>query len=344
MKNALFAAAAALLFAGCAGGSSSVPPAPAPTVGATTAPKATPSPVASATPVPLSSPTATASAAPTATAVPLSLRVIGGAPTTATVAQLQSAGRTAASARRAQAQGVANGLPLLVESSGMVATWSSDQAIWVTNAQTSANIPETSGTITSSGNLPIDNPGFEPISCVGQATGACILHPTAWTFGTTSANGKPVGQQTISISFSDGTTGSTFDDIYDGWNLPCNAGWAYVNGVPLATTTEAASDVYADCVNGNIDFPKGAIILSQPVADQYGNTATILPQFTAAPVFAAQSGLMPMTAIQSGALLAIQTQDGGYAKVYFENQPGSTAVNAAQGMSLHSQANGSFAF
>jgi hypothetical protein len=273
---------------------------------------------------------------------------MGGAPLTATVAQLATARRGAQS--KALAQGTANGLPVLVESSGMVAQWAGDVGVWTVNAQTQANIPETGLTVTPSGNLPINDPGPQPLSCLGQVSGICVVHPTAWTFGTSSANGKPVGQQTITITFADGTTGTTYDDIYDGWNLPCNAGWAYVSGVPVAQTAKATSDVYADCVNGNIDFPMGAYVLSNPSPDQYGNIATILPQFTAQPIFSAANAVVAMTSIQGGMLFAIQTQDGGYAKVYFTSQPNPAAqstgatASSVSGMSLHAQSNGTFAY
>jgi hypothetical protein len=302
-------------------------------------------PAPAQSPVPGPTSTANPTASPTATPVPQALRQIGGAPTTATVAQLARVHRRAQSNAT---QGVTNGLPILVESSGMVASWAGDVGVWTVNAQTQANIAETSLTVVPSGNLPINNPGPQPISCLEAVSAICIVHPTAWTFGTStfgtsSANGKPVGQQTIAVTFSDGTTGTTFDDVYDGWNLPCNAGWAYVGGVPVAQATAATSDVYADCVNGNIDFPKGAYVLSNPSPDQYGNTATILPQFTAAPIFSAANGVVSMASIQAGVLFALNTQDGGFAKVYFTNAPGSGSINSANGMALHSQTNGSFA-
>ena len=171
------------------------------------------------------------------TSVPLSSKRIGGAPLTATLAQLNSG-------RRTQSQGVTNGLPILVESSGMIAAWAGDQAVWVTSSITNADVAEASGTITPSGTLPITNPGFAPLSCLGSVSAVCITHPTGFEFGTSSANGKSVGKQTLAIAFNDGTSGTTADYVYDGWSLPCNTGFAYVSGVPVAQATQATSDVY----------------------------------------------------------------------------------------------------
>jgi hypothetical protein len=310
----------------------------------TPAPSATFAPTAIPTGVPTVAPTATTTTAPTAspTPVPLALKVIGGAPISATASQLSNARRTAQA--KTQAQGVTNGLPILVESSGMVAAYGGTQVTWVTNAQTSTDVAESSATITPSGALPINNPGITPLNCVGSLTAVCVVHPLGWNWGTSSINGKPVGKQTLSVSFSDGTSGSTFDYIYDGWNLPCNSGWAYVSGVPVAQATKATSDVYADCVNGNIDFPLGAYVLSQPSADQYGRYETQMPNFTAQPIFSAANAVVSMKSISPGIIFAINTQDGGFAKVYFGTSASSTTTNAASGMALHSSGTGAFDF
>jgi hypothetical protein len=286
-----------------------------------------------------STPTSIPSISPTS--VPLSLKQIAGAPLSATASQLSTTRRTAQA--KTLSQGVENGLPVLVESSGQAATWAGSQTVWVTNTATGQDIAETGLTVTPSGTLAINNTAPEPLSCLGQTTAICAIHPTAWEFGTTSANGKPVGQQTITETFADGTTGSTFDDVYDGWNLPCNSGWAYVNGVPVAQSSEATSDVYADCVNQNIDFPKGGYVLANPTPDQYGLTITIMPTLLAAPIFIADTAVVPFASVAQGITFAIKTQDGGSAKVYFIAGAG-VAGNAATGLSLHSQANGSFAF
>ena len=275
--------------------------------------------------------------------MPLAQRVIGGAPLSATASQLANARRNAQA--HTEAQGVTNGLPILVESSGQVAAWAGDMTTWVSAQATAQDVPETGMTVTPSGNLALNNPAPAQ-SCLGSLAAACIAHPTAFTWGTSSANGKPVGKQTLTVAFADGTTGTTFDYVFDGWTLPCNTGWAYINGVPVSQTVKANSDVWADCVNANIDFPMGGLVLSQPSADQYGNFATIMPQFTAAPVIAVLNGIVSMSSISQGIVFAVETQDGGTAKVYFTGAgvPGSPTGTGANGMSLHSSPNGTYAF
>jgi hypothetical protein len=270
--------------------------------------------------------------------VPLSQRAIAGAPLSATISQLSRI-RTQS---LTQAQGVTNGLPILVESSGMVATWAGSMVTWVTNAATSQDVPQTSGVITATSGLPINNPGFTQ-ACIGSLAAACIVHPTAWTFGTSSANGKTVGKQTLNIAFGDGTTGQTFDYVYDGWNLPCNSGWVYTNGVPVANAVKATSDIYADCVAQTIVFPKGAVAFGVPTQDQYGRAETIMPTITAAIFIGSATVNFPMASVGQGQVYGINTQDGGMAKVYFLAGAG-VAINAAAGMSLHANANGTYPF
>jgi hypothetical protein len=159
---------------------------------------------------------------------------------------------------------------------------------------------------------------------------------------------RPIGQQTISIQYADGTAGTMIDDIYQGWYLTCGTGWVFVNGVPTATTSSAASDVYADCTNANIVFPHGGVLMSNPVQDKYGRYETLFPTLTAAPLFIAQIVNVPMASIAAGEVLGIQTLDGGAAKVYFTSQVnpspniGSTTGVSAEGMAMHTNGSGSF--
>lgn len=310
-------------------------PVPTPTAGATAAPTVAP------TTAPTSTPTVAPTAAPTP--VPLALRQIGGAPLTATASQLSNAHRNAQT--KTQAQGVTNGLPILVESSGMIAAWAGDIGVWTSNVQTSQDIPQMGLTVTPSGALALNNPA--PLqSCLGSVSAVCTVHPTAWTFGTSSANGKPVGKQTITVAFADGTIGTTFDYVYDGWSLPCNTGFAYIGGVPIAQATRATSDIYADCVAANIVLTQGGLLISNPTQDQYGRTETFMPTITAAFIINSLITNVPMAAIAPGTVLGIQTRDGGFAKVYFTGAgvPGLPAGIGASGMVLHSQLNGTFAF
>jgi hypothetical protein len=269
---------------------------------------------------------------------------MGGAPLTATAAQLSTARARSRTQARILAQGTENGLPILVESSGMVASWAGDQAVWVMNAQTQQDIPETSGTITPSGNLPISNPAFAPLSCIGSVSAVCIAHPLGWEFGTSSANGKPVGKQTITVAFADGTISSSHAYIYDGWTIACNAGFAYVGGVPVAQATKATSDVYADCTNNNLVFPMGAVLYSQPVQDQFGLTQTIMPTITAAIAFVVSNVNYPMPSTIGGQVYGIATRDGGFAKIYLTAGAGQGLLSSASGMSLHANVDGTYPF
>lgn len=326
-----------LALAACSSGGGSAP-VPTPSIAPIAVASATPTAKPSASPVATTSPTIapTPSPTPSPSPVPLAQRVLGGAPLAATASQLANSRRTA------KAQGTANGLPILVESSGMVAAWSGDMTTWVSAQTTAQDVPETGMTVTPSGTLALNNPAPAQ-SCLGSLAAACIAHPTAFTWGTSSANGKSVGKQTLTVAFADGTTGTSFDYVYDGWTLPCNAGWAYVGGVPVAQATRATSDVFADCVAGNIVLTQGGMLVANASQDQYGRTETIMPTITAAFIISSLITNVPMAAIAPGTVLGIQTRDGGFAKVYFTNGAG-VAVTAANGMSLHSNLTGAFDF
>ena len=339
MTRSLLALVLVAGLAACSGGASS--PVPVAHSAPSSAPSAMPAASAApSTPSPTAAPTAPATAAPTASPVPLNQRVIAGAPLSATASQLANARRNAQA--HTLAQGVTNGLPILVESSGMVAAWAGDMTTWVSAQATAQDVPETGMTVTPSGTLALNNPAPAQ-SCLGSLAAACIVHPTAFTWGTSSANGKPVGKQTLTVAFADGTTGTSFDYVYDGWTLPCNAGWAYVGGVPVAQATRATSDVYADCAAGNIVFPRGGMLFLNPTQDQYGRTETIMPTVLAAINISVFTTNIPMASTTQGQVYGIATQDGGFAKIYFDGAAGSGAINSAQGMSLHAKADGTYA-
>jgi hypothetical protein len=257
----------------------------------------------------------------------------------ATISQLSRI-RTQA---KTQAQGVTNGVPLLVESSGSAALSAGTFVTWVSNIQNAQDIPETSGQITATGGLLINNPGFSQ-ACVASLAAACVVHPTGWQFGTDSGQTKPLGKQTLTIAFGDGITTTTNDFVYPGWRLACNAGWSFVGGVITPQATKAASDVYADCVNGNMVFPQGATLFSNPMQDQYGRFETVMPTLTSAFVVNSLITNVPMTAVAQGAVFGILTHDGGFAKVYFTSGAGNGTVISAEGMTLHANADGSYAY
>jgi hypothetical protein len=178
-------------------------------------------------------------------------------------------------------------------------------------------------------------------TCHGRGTAA---HPLGWEFGTSSANGKPVGKQTITVAFADGTISSSHAYIYDGWTIACNAGFAYVGGVPVAQATKATSDVYADCTNNNLVFPMGAVLYSQPVQDQFGLTQTIMPTITAAIAFVVSNVNYPMPSTIGGQVYGIATRDGGFAKIYLTAGAGQGLLSSASGMSLHANVDGTYPF
>lgn len=312
-------------------------PSSSPLPGATATPSPVPTIAATATPTPI--PTAIPTVAPTATptpvptAIPLSLKSIKGAPLSATVSQLSNV-------RRTQSQGTNNGIPILVESSGAFTLWAGDFVNWVSNAQDGKDVAETSGTITATNNLTLNNPGFAPLSCLGSNSAACIVHPMGWEFGTAQSGTKPVGKQMVSIAFGDGVMGTTFDYVYDGWSLTCNTGWAYQGGVPVPQATVATSDVYLDCVNSVLKFTQGGVLMANPSQDVYGRYETAFPSTTAAFIQNSLFVNAPFASITQGQIFGIGTHDGGNAKVYI-NSGVSTILT---GMALHAQSDFSYAF
>lgn len=227
----------------------------------------------------------------------------------------------------------------------MVTAWAGDMVSWVTNAANATDLAETGLTVTPSGTLALNNPGPTPLNCATSVSAACVVHPLGWDWGTSSANGKPVGQQTLTVAFADGTTGTTTDDVYDGFALPCNSGFVFQSGVPVATSTEVGSDVYANCITGNIQFPEGAVLFLNPSQDQYGRYETIMPTVLAEIAITVATVNFPFASIAEGQVYGINTQDGGMAKVYFsETASAGSPINATLGMALHSNSNGTYAF
>lgn len=328
--------------AGCGGGGSTATPfqqlpvvVPNPIVSMTPAPQVS-------TPVPSSIPTLAPTAAPTATPVPLAQRVLGAAPLNSTPSIL-SIGR-----RTSQSQGVSNGLPILVEGAGSAGQWAGTIVSWVGNsAQAGQDIAETSGSIVASNGLAVNNPGFAPVNCA-TSNGWCGPHPSAFAFGTSSdPTAKPLGKQTLTLTYGDGTSGAITDYVYPGFALHCGQGFVFNGGAVTLAASQATSDVYADCTNTNVIFPKGGRVFSQPLQDTYGRFETVMPTLTAAPVFGSIIVNVPMASITAGIVFAVQTQDGGFAKVYFSSGAVSLTVPAGlisiEGMSLHSSG-GPFAY
>lgn len=331
--------------ADCSGGSPAAIPAPvvavatvAPSTTPTVGPSASPTASASPAPTPTHSTTPTASPSPVAAATPLApLKVLRAAPLSANPVGLSFL-------RRPQAGGVTSSLPILVESSGTSALWAGNFIVWVTDANTGLDVAEQTGTITATNGVPVSNPAFSSIACPATSSTWCAVHPLGWQFGTSSTNNKPVGKQTLTVTFGDGLSGQIPDYIYDGWSIPCNTGIVYAGAHVNTTTTQATSDVYADCAHTNMVFPKGAILYSNPVSDSYGRTETILPTITNAIFLSSAVINVPMVSFAAGQVYGINTQDGGMAKVYFTSQPGLGTLSSASGMSLYANPNGTYAF
>lgn len=329
------------LCSGCGGGGGTAPAPVSAASAPVTTPTAAPSGLASASPAPSATPThaATASPSPGPTATPTiaPLKVLRAAPLSANPVGLSFL-------RRPQAGGVTSSLPTLIESAGVIGEWAGNFVVWVTDASTGLDVSETGGTMTATNGVPVNNPAFQSLACPGTSSLWCAAHPLGWWFGTASTATKPVGKQTITVSFADGVSGSITDYIYDGWNLPCNSGWAYQGGVPVAQATLATSDVYADCVTGTIKFTQGAVLIGSPVQDSYGRYEAAMPSVTAAFLVNSLFVNVPMAGIAQGQIFGMQTRDGGFAKVYMTNGASPTAINAASGMSLHAKTDGSYAF
>ena len=103
-------------------------------------------------------------------------------------------------------------------------------------------------TTSTTNGLPIDDPVISTVC--GQFGGGpsstwCLAHPSAFVFGTDSGlTTKPIGKQTITITYGDGTIGTFTDYVYDGWQIACGQSLAYVSGVPTIVTSNP--DVTAD--------------------------------------------------------------------------------------------------
>lgn len=322
MKSLMFLGAV-LLCAGCSGGSNL-----ATTAIPTTAPTAVPSPIVS--PTPGASPTVAPSNSPAAIQ-----NIVSNAP-------LTSAPALTPSSLRRIAQTLAPPTTV-VESSGTAAIVAGTFVTWASSPITHLDVPEASLNIAATNALPISNPGPTPLSCITSITSPqwCSAHPTGWYYGTDSGiNTKPVGKQTITIAFGDGSTGTVTDYVYNGWLMACGQSLAYQNGV-MATVSSNAADVTYDCTNNQVIFPHGVVTAAASQTDIYGRTETVLPTVTAAVVVPNGSPTaISFATFSANSVLVFGTTDGGFAKMY-AGSPGGSNWTAA---SLHSQVNGSFAY
>lgn len=313
MKNALFAAAAALLFAGCgSGGSSSVAPSP------------TPTPAATPTPVPLANHLAAAPAQ--------AFTALG----------LQSIGR-----RSAQSVNLGSGaIPTVVGATspyyGSILT---EILAWADNPQ-NAPVPEASLNATPM------NASSSPISIASVGQDNSNLFASTYHDWVVQLQINKVGKGAITAQFADGTMGQIPVYVYDQWYLVCSGfvsvqnpwEWAYSSGVPTGVFG-ANSDMQVDCTNLNVVFPNGAAQLAGPTPDAWGNVASAL---TAVSTGMTSAGplTVPVAALQLGTIYIVKLADGGYGKIMPLVNDGSTLAPSISGISLHDSPSGSgqFAF
>jgi len=283
-----------------------------------------------------SSPTSLPSISPTATPTnaPTSTNSVKSAP-------LSSAPTTASSARHAQAGSTLSGANLLIESTGAIAQVAGTTIVWVSD--TAGNdVTESSVVQTTTNGLLVDNPSTKPLVCTGSVTSSawCAAHPQGWFFGTDSGLVKPVGQQTITLTFGDGTVGTITDDVFNGFSLACGQSMEYQSALPVVVTSNA--DVTYNCANQSLDFPHGVVLAAAPQADSFGRTNTIISTVTAAVAVPNGSPIsIPFANVQQNAVYVFATSDGGFAKILASGVGGGGSF---QGLSLHAQVNGSYAY
>jgi hypothetical protein len=234
--------------------------------------------------------------------------------------------------------------PILVESSGTAAVWAGNFVVWITSAASGLDVPETSVMTATTNGLLVDNPPMERF-CTPTGGGIglpwCNAHPSAWEFGTDSNLTKPIGKQTITFTFGDGTVGTFTDYVYDGWQIACGQGLAYVSGVPTIVTRNP--DVMADCTNGQLVFPHGVVQAAAPMPDAFGRYETVFTTVTAPVAVPSGSPTRIPSTYSYGTVYVFATGDGGFAKIY-PTLIGQHAPQSSFGMSLHAQTDGSFAY
>lgn len=248
--------------------------------------------------------------------------------------------------RSAQSLGVVGAQNLLIESAGTSAEWAGSIAVWVTDTATGQDVAETSVVTTATNGLAVNNPAPEPMQCTGADVTSlswCAAHPLGWWFGTASVLNKPVGQQTITLTFGDGTVGTITDDVYNGFTLACGQSMEYQSGLPVIVTSNA--DVTYDCTNQSVDFPHGVVEAAVPTGDQFGRTNTVISTVTSAvSVPAGSPTSIPYTSFVANAVYVFATSDGGFAKMLVPGAPNSGSTGNINGIVLHAQAQGTYAY
>lgn len=210
--------------------------------------------------------------------------------------------------------------------------------VWVENAQNQP-VQETNLTATATGPLTIQDVSLDNANAFSLTYFDWIINP-----GVLSGTGKIE----ITATFGDGTTGQVPYYSYDKWNLTCGVAtpgdpsqWGYVSGIPVGDTS--TDDVSIDCINGAVDFPNGARLISAAAADSYGNLATQMTSVLSASLSGTTLTAVPFASLNVGDIYLVKLSDGGYAK-FMPLQAFGLSITSGFGISLHDSPSGSGAF
>jgi hypothetical protein len=180
-------------------------------------------------------------------------------------------------------------------------------------------VQEASATATVTGPMTLGHTVLDNVNLFASSVFDWIIEPQTVT-GT--------GKILVNVCFGDGTCGSIPYYSYDRFNLQCGVSspsnptsWGYQGGVPVGQGSVV--DVSADCVHNTVSFPNGAMLLDNPLADSYGNTA---PQFTTVLSGSLNAAPLTLSSITVGAIYLVKLSDGGCAKVMWTQNNGNPAL------------------
>lgn len=315
-----------------------------------------PVPVAMATSIPTTGPTNSPTNSPTGaptnapTIAPQAIG-LGAAPSgilTATGAlSLLRSSDLYVSRRGPQSSLVPNTIPPVVWSYSANANWGSvygQLVTWAFNTTTSATLPETNLNASSSTAITVQSTNADHSPNFYGLTNDWLV-----TYNSPTAT----GQSPTSITFvgPNAVSGSVPVDVYDTFYTGCPGstplppiGNVYQSGAPKPTATLGTGDVQIDCAGANLQFPLGAVLASQPLADSTGNILTTITSITAA-----ASGIpstltsFPISGLKVGQVYVSRTQDGQFAKFEILVATASGSTSSVSGISWHSKADGSYA-
>lgn len=212
--------------------------------------------------------------------------------------------------------------------------------VWADNAQ---SVPQPESTMTAS------IPAPDSISAVNPD----INNAFSATYHdyTVTTNIAAVGKTNTTIIFGDGTTGKIPVYTYDWFYNTCSGiatpsspqQWAYQGGIP--TGNAATPDAVVSCTSPyTLTFPNGAMKVSDPVADSYGNVASAFTTVLSVGTFTNNAQVVPVSSLVPGTIYIVKLSDGGYAKLMPWINDGAPTVPNVSGASLHDVPNGSGVF